>query len=156
MKTEILILLFTLISITIMLPVPVEAQTDRELLLKLVEQQAKLSEQHNTTNAKIDAMQKQMDVRFEAVDKRFEAADKRIDILLYVMLSLLAGIFVLVGMVFWDRMTFAKPFEKVADIIKEENKELKAQIIILEEKQRKHESIFKKLAETQPSILGML
>ena len=149
MKTKILILLFALISITIMLPVPVEAQTDRELLLKLVEQQAKLSEQHDTTNAKIDAMQKQMDVRFEA-------ADKRIDILLYVMLSLLAGIFVLVGMVFWDRMTFAKPFEKVADIIKEENKELKAQIIILEEKQRKHESIFKKLAETQPSILGML
>ena len=86
MKTKILILLFALISITIMLPVPVEAQTDRELLLKLVEQQAKLSEQHDTTNAKIDAMQKQMDVRFEA-------ADKRIDILLYVMLSLLAGIF---------------------------------------------------------------
>jgi hypothetical protein len=83
--------------ILLLVSVSAFAQTDRELLLKVIEQQ-------NTTNTKIDAlqkqmdvrfeaMQKQMDVRFEAMDRRFEAADKRIDILLYVMIAILTGTF---------------------------------------------------------------
>jgi hypothetical protein len=85
-------------------------QTDRELLLKLSDKIDKIAEQQNVKidkiaeqqimmSTKIDGMQKQMDVRFEAVDKRFDDANKRIDILLYVMLGIMGGVFGLIGFV---------------------------------------------------------
>ncbi len=165
MKTIFIILLF-------LIPLQLPAQTDRELLL--------------INNAKIEAMDKRfdaidkrfeaMDKRFEAMDKRFDAvnqrfdatnqrftdADKRMDILLYIMIAILAGIFGLITTILWDRRAVAKPFESKAEELQKENLELKKEIaiikekeIILEEKQLKNEHIFKKIAEIDTRFAGI-
>jgi hypothetical protein len=130
----------------LMLPIGLFAQTDRELLLKITEQQ-------DVMNAKIDGLQKQMDVRFEAVQKqsdvRFEAVDERIDILLYIMLAILGGIFELIGFVVWDRQVSIKP-------ILEENKEIEEDIEKMKRKQERMENAIQKIGQIEPRFAGIL
>ena len=116
--------LFFILILFIIIPLCASAQTEREILLEIVKQQA-------TNNAKIDAMQKQMDTRFDAMDKRFEAMqkqmdvrfdalDKRIDILLYVMMGILGGLFGVIGFIVWDRQISMKPLlQENKDLAKE-------------------------------------
>jgi Tfp pilus assembly protein PilN len=121
-------------------------QTDRELLLKLADKIDKIAEQQTITSTKVDALQKQMDVRFEATDKR-------IDILLYVMIAILTGIFGLIGFVLWDRQASVKP-------ILQENKELAKEIQKLEQRElkleEKLENYMKKVAQIDPRFTGIL
>jgi hypothetical protein len=49
------------------------------------------------------------------MDVRFEATDKRIDILLYIMVAMLAGIFGLIGFIFWDRKLATEPLKKLEE-----------------------------------------
>lgn len=147
---KILLILIFFISFSL------SAQTDREILLKLsekmdklTEQQAELAKQQAVTNAELKALEKSM-------DKRFEGADKRIDILLYVMIALLTGVFGLIAFVVWDRQASIRP-------ILEGNKEIAKDIALIKEKElklekrlAKSESNFKKIAEIDTRFAGIL
>ena len=157
-KIFILTLLFCLFSMQIF------AQTEREILMEIAKQQAVMSTDIKNLDKRIDIlektidkrfemMEKATDKRFEAVDKRFEDANKRFDILLYVMLTILAGIFGLIGFVVWDRQVSIKP-------ISEENKELIKKIEKVEEREMKLEekvgNQFKKIAQIDSRFAGIL
>ena len=150
-KIFILTLLFCLFSMQIF------AQTEREILMEIAKQQAVmsadikvLSTEIKNMDKRIDILEKTIDKRFEmtekATDKRFEDANKRFDILLYVMLTILAGIFGLIGFVVWDRQVSIKP-------ILEENKELIKKIEKVEEKV---DNQFKKIAQIDSRFAGIL
>lgn len=131
MKTLLLFFLLLLMPV-----VGIFAQTDRELLLKISEQQAVMG-------AKMEALQKQIDVRFDATDKRFDATDKRIadlgasittlnssiTAIWQAMIGIVIGILTLVlgifGLVLWDRRIIFKPFEAKATNLKTEIDTLK-------------------------------
>jgi len=93
-------------------------QKDRELLIEL----------------KVRMME--IDKRFEQVDKRIDQVDKRIDEMTSFM-WMLAGIFTtftvsIMSLLFWDRRTMIKPFEKkVTEIEKEiaQNKEVNGKLL---------------------------
>jgi chromosome segregation ATPase len=78
----------------------------------------------------------EIDKRFEQVDKRIEQVDKRIDEMTTFM-WILAGIFTtftvsIMSLLFWDRRTMIKPFEKkVTEIEKEiaQNKEVNGKLL---------------------------
>ena len=157
-KIFILTLLFCLFSMQIF------AQTEREILIEIAKQQAVMSSEIKNLDKRIDIlektidkrfemMEKATDKRFEAVDKRFEDANKRFDILLYVMLTILAGIFGLIGFVVWDRQVSIKPSLK-------QNKELIKKIEKVEEREIKLEekvgNQFKKIAQIDSRFAGIL
>ena len=166
MKKSLLILL-------IVFPLSLSAQTDRELLLELVKQHAETNKQIAETNKQIAEVYKQQAITstkvdgFEkAVSIRFDDANKRIDILVYTALGiggvLFAGIFGLIGVIFWDRRATAKPFEtktlalkKEINLLKERETKLEERETRLEEKQLKNESILKKLIEKYPDLAGV-
>ena len=155
--------LFFILILFIIIPLCTYAQTEREILLEIVKQQA-------TNNAKIDAMQKQMDVRFDAVDKRFEAVDKRfddankrVDILLYVMMGILGGLFGVIGFIVWDRQISMKPLLQENKDLAKEVKELKEsqareakELRELKKEQIKTMNILKKIIEIEPRFAGTL
>ncbi len=128
------------------------AQTDRELLLELVRQQTETNKQIAETNkqvaviaTKVDGLDKRIDSLEKAVDKRFDDINKRFDILFYIMLTLLAGIFGLVGFVFWDRRTLIRPIED----------ETKKEIELLKARETKTENILKKILEKFPDLANL-
>ncbi len=145
--------LFSILILFIIIPLCAFAQTERDILLEIVKQQA-------TNNAKIDAMQKQMDTRFDsmqkqidtrfdAADKRFDDANKRVDILLYVMLGILGGLFGVIGFIVWDRQISMKP-------ILQENKDLAKEVKELKESQGQMANTLKKIIEIEPRFAGIL
>jgi hypothetical protein len=142
-------------------------QTDRDLLLEIIKQQA-------TNNAKIDALQKQMDVRFEGINQRFEgvnqrfdglnqrfeAIDKRFDTTNMFIVGIMGLLGVLIGVIFWDRRTVIKPIETKTDELQKEIFLLKQRELKLEEKEQKLEekldNYIKKLAQIDPRFTGIL
>ena len=138
---KILMILFLII------PFCVNAQTDRDILLEIVKQQAKLSEQIIATNLEV-----------RGISTEVKAIDKRFDMLLSVMIgiggTLFAGIFGIMMMVFWDRRTALKPFEAKTDELKLETKELKLEnsalkneITIIKERETKVELYIKQISQ---------
>ena len=130
---------------------PLVAQTDREILLELAKQQAisnakieRISEQQAETNKQVAVTNVEVKSLEKAIDRRFEDAGKRVDILLYVMIAILSGVFGLMALIVWDRRAVAKPFE-------DKTEELKKEIASLKEKEQKFEekmeNYFKKLAQ---------
>jgi hypothetical protein len=87
--------------------------------------------------------------RFESINQRFEEVNKRIDILLYVMIAILTGIFGLIGFVVWDRQVSLRP-------IKDEAKEVKRDIEMLKEKEQKLENALRNLANIEPKFSEIL
>ena len=69
-----------------------------------------------------------MDKRFESIDKRFETVDKRLEILANFIMTLMAGIFGLMGFMMWDRKTIV---QKVKD---EYNQKIATQFKIIDAK----------------------
>ena len=102
---------------------PLVAQTDREILLEVAKQQAitnakveKLSEQmveitkqQAETNKQVAVTNVEVKSLEKAIDRRFEDAGKRVDVLLYVMIAILSGMFGLMALIVWDRRAVAKP-----------------------------------------------
>ena len=121
------------------------AQTDRELLLELVKQQTETNKQIAETNKQVAIIATKLDGLEKSVDKRFDAVDKRFDMLFYTMLALLAGIFGLVGFVFWDRRTAIRPIED----------ETKKEIELLKARETKTENILKKILEKFPDLANL-
>ena len=73
---------------------------------KLMEQMAESSKQQAATNARFETKFEGIDKRFDSIDrrfddvnKRFDDANKRMDMLFYIMLAMLTGIFGLIGFV---------------------------------------------------------
>jgi predicted nucleic acid-binding Zn-ribbon protein len=126
------------------------AQTDRELLLKLVEQQAihntkmeGMQKQMEGMQKQIEGLQKQMDVRFESIDKRFESQTN------YIIAII--GLFgVLIAVIVWDRRTVTRPFESKTEQLEKANEKLQQEIEILKAKEMKTEQLFKGFAEIDP------
>ena len=119
MKTLLLFFLLLLVPV-----VGVFAQTEKELLLKI-------SEQQSVQGAKIEALQKQIDVRFDATDKRIAdisasviTLNGSITAIWQAMIAIVIGILTLVlgifGLVLWDRRIVFKPFEAKATSLKTE------------------------------------
>ena len=137
----------------IIIPLSAFAQTEREILLEIVKQQA-------TNNAKIEAMQKQMDIRFEVMQKqmdtRFDASDKRTDTLSLIALTILAGIFGLIGFVVWDRQVSIKPVLQKNEELTKEVEELKEKVKTTIGNQEKITIILKRIIEIEPRFTGLL
>ncbi len=132
-----------LIGILMLFSIKSFAQTDREILLRIMEKQDKMVEQQTelakcqaVTEAKIDGMQKQMDVRFDGVNTRFADVHLSINILMAIMIAMLTGMFGLIGFVIWDRQVSLKP-------MKEDSKELR----------KKMELALRKMGEVEPRFL---
>jgi len=98
---------------------------------------------------KLTAIETRTEARFEAVNQRFEETNKRIDILLYVMIAILTGIFGLIGFVVWDRQVSLRP-------IKEESKEVKREVELLKDKEQKIETALRNLANVEPKFQEIL
>ena len=82
------------------------AQSDREILLELAKQQAEFFKQQAVTNAKIDKLYEQqiattLEVRGINVD--IKALQKQTEMIFSLIMVILAGIFGLIVIVFWDR-----------------------------------------------------
>ncbi len=82
------------------------AQTERELLLEVIKQQAvtnvkvdKLAEQQIELSKQQAVMIGKSEVFEKAIDKRFDDANKRMEMIFNTMLAMLAGIFGLIGFV---------------------------------------------------------
>lgn len=95
------ILLLTLTTSVLMAEATAYTQDDRERMIRM---EVKVDE--------IDKRFEQIDRRFEQVDKRFEQVDKRFEQLQaqisqtnQIMLGLMAGIFAMIGFMWWDRRT---------------------------------------------------
>ena len=95
--------------------------TDKEIIEGL----ARLEEGQKALNQRIDDMNMKMDERFADVNNRIddvnENLSKRIDDIHGLMLGLLAGMFVLVGFVIWDRRTALSPAVKKAKELEKSN-----------------------------------
>lgn len=140
-----------LIILLLITPFGVYAQADREILLEIVKQQAKISEQQAELSKQIIATNleaKGITTELKALDKSVE---KRFDMLLYIMIgtsaTLFAGIFGVMMMVHWDRRTALKPFEIQTSELKSENSELKKEIAIIKEKELKLELDLGKISQ---------
>ena len=143
------------------------SMTEREMLIELfkqqteiLKQQAEFAKQLAVTNAKLEALEKRFDAfernidkRFESVDKRFDDANKRMDMLFYMMLAMLTGIFGLIGFVVWDRQVSIKP-------VLEDNKKIIKELEQLAQREQRHEesviSYFKKLAQIDSRFESIL
>ncbi len=123
------------------------AQNNSEILLKLDGMQKQVDMRFDLmqkqTDIRFDGMQKQFDAMQKQLDVRFEAADKKNDMLFYVMITILVGIFGLIGFVVWDRQASLKPIEKG-------NKELADELLKVKEISKKYEGIFKRMGEVEP------
>jgi hypothetical protein len=102
-------------------------QKDRELLIELKVRMMEIDKRFE----QVDKRFEQVDKRFEQVDRRFDQSDKQIERMMSFM-WMLAGIFAtitvsIMSLLFWDRRTMIRPFEKkVAELEIEicENKEI--------------------------------
>ena len=136
------------------------SMTEREMLIELfkqqteiLKQQAEFSKQLAVTNAKLEAMDKRVDTLERTMDKRFDDANKRMDMLFYMMLAMLTGIFGLIGFVVWDRQVSIKP-------VLEDNKKIIKELEQLAQREQRHEesviSYFKKLAQIDSRFESIL
>lgn len=161
---KVFLIFFVTIIVIFLAPVRSLAQnallTERELLLELTKQQIEVSKQLAIMNTKLegtdkrfDTLEKTTDKRFDGVDKRFDDANKRMDMLFYMMLAMLTGIFGLIGFVVWDRQVSIKP-------ILEDNKQLAKEIEQLTQRELRHEenvaNYFKKIAQIDNRFAGIL
>jgi len=133
-----------------------QSETEKAILSEIKEMRKEYQEfklqtekRFGEIEKKLTAIETRTEVRFEAVNQRFEETNKRIDILLYVMIAILTGIFGLIGFVVWDRQVSLRP-------IKEESKEVKREVELLKDKEQKIETALKNLANVEPKFYDIL
>jgi len=133
-----------------------QSETEKAILSEIKEMRKELQEFKLQTEKRFGEIEKKLitietrtEARFEAVNQRFEETNKRIDILLYVMIAILTGIFGLIGFVVWDRQVSLRP-------IKEESKEVKREVELLKDKEQKIETALRNLANVEPKFQEIL
>jgi hypothetical protein len=133
-----------------------QSETEKVILMEIREIKA----DNKDIKKELQEFKLQNEKRFGEIEKRlfslenvnnvrFEEVNKRIDILLYVMIAILTGVFGLIGFVVWDRQVSLKP-------IKEDSKEVKREIELLKEKEQKIEIALKNLANIEPKFQEIL
>ena len=159
-----------IVMLLLVIPLGAYAQTDRELLLELVKQQAKLTEQVANTNAKVDKLIDKMDklseqqiattLEIKGISTEMKGVQENIKTLYTLILGTLAGVFGMVAMVFWDRRASISPIEAKANTLKLENEVLAKELALLKEKEAKseerHNIIFRKIFEKFPDLASSL
>ena len=123
------------------------AQTDRELLLEVVKQQAKLAEQQIETNKLVTELAKQQAITATKVEGLEKSVEKRLDMQSSFIMIVMGLLAVLIGAIFWDRRSTLKPFEAKTDELKLENLELKKEIAIIKEKELKLELYIRQISQ---------
>ena len=140
-----------LLIVFFLIPFGIFAQTDREILLELVKQQAE-------TNKQITELTKQQAItatKVDSIDKRLDGIDKRIDMQSNLTLGMMAFLAVLIGVLIWDRRAANAPLEKKTEKLKEEVDILKQQELKHQEKELKNEALLKKILEKFPDLAGL-
>ena len=126
------------------------AQTDREILLKMADQQTKLMEQQASFAVQLAVN----NAKIEGVDKRLDGVDKRLDfmqtLLIIIIPLVLTSVVGIVGFVLWDRSTAIRPVETET---KKEIENLKEREQKLEERL---ENALKKIAQIDPRFSGVI
>ncbi len=135
---NIFIILILLLTTTI-LPSKCFAQ---DKIDRLADQISELAKQQSKLADKIDKLVEQQAVNGADI----KALDKRFDILFAITITsssiLFAGIFGLIGIIFWDRKTAIRPIED----------ETKREIELLKERETKSENMLKKIFEKFPDL----
>ena len=76
---------------------------DIQLVIKTIElNNRNLQNQIKMTNKRMDDLDKKLSQKIDSVDKK---RSQRIDVVYNIMVTLLGGIFVLIGFMWWDRRT---------------------------------------------------
>jgi len=133
-----------------------QSETEKAILSEIKE----IRKENQEIKIQIQELRLENEKRFGEIEKRlfslenvsnirFEETNKRIDILLYVMIAILTGIFGLIGFVVWDRQVSLRP-------IKEESKEVKREVELLKDKEQKIETALKNLANIEPKFQEIL
>ena len=132
--------------------------TDREILMEISRQQARQGEQiaelvkqMAENNKQITELTKQTAINSTDI----KAIDKRFDILFYLMLGMLAGIFGLIGTIFWDRRAANAQLEAKTAALEVKNLEFTKEIDALKERETKLENNFKKILEKFPDLANL-
>ena len=126
------------------------AQTEKELLIRLMDKQDRLSDKQDKMLEQMAAMDKRLSEQMAAMDKRLseriavvetktDGLQKQFDIISTFLAGMLGIIGVFVGVIMWDRRTALKPLDAKFDKSTEQTAELKAEIAIFKEKQVKAE-----------------
>ncbi len=126
------------------------AQTDREILLrmseqqtKLMEQQAKFSEQLAVMNAKIEATNAKIDTLEKNVDKRLDFMQMLMIVIIPLILTSVLGI---IGFILWDRLTVMKPIQE----------ETKKELDKMKDREQKLEDAIRKIIQIEPRFSGVI
>ncbi len=152
-----------LIIVFLLIPFGSYAQTDRELLLELVKQQAEtnkqiteLVKQQAITATKVDgidkrfdSMEKRTDTLEKSIDKRFEMQSNMMIGIISLLGALIVSILGFIGYILWDRKEALKPVEATTA-------DLKKEIDLLKERETKSENMIRKLLEKHPDLAGLV
>ncbi|MCD6353209.1 MAG: hypothetical protein J7M06_03250 [Proteobacteria bacterium] len=135
-KTGLIILSVVFMVAGLVSSVPAGEEGSRSSLdnKTIIEKLARLKEGQNGLNKRIDDLGKRLDGRIDdlgkriddqgkRLDGRIDDLGKRIDDLRGLMYVLLAGMFVLVGFVIWDRRTALSPAIRRSDTLERALKE---------------------------------
>jgi len=94
--------------------------TDREIIESLTELKAgqvSLDKRFDDIGNRIDTLRGGMKDGYARLDKRIDDMGNRIDDMKGLLYSILAGIFILIGFVLWDRRTTLAPAAKKYDAL---------------------------------------
>ena len=112
-----------------------QSETEKLILQEIKEIKQEIKEiKQEQQNFRVE-----VEKRLSNLEGRFDEASKRTDILLYVMIAILTGVFGLIGFVVWDRQVSLKP-------IKEDNQEIRQEIEEVKEKEKRLETALKSIA----------
>ncbi len=149
MKKILFILLFMVLA---GVKSPLFAQTEKELLLRLLDKQDKMSEQMAVMDKRlteqITTVEKKIAIVEAKLDTKTEGLQKQLDIIVYFLVSVFGIIATIIVVIMWDRRAALKPIEAKFD---SETEKLKVEINILKEKEVKSrlrdEIIFREMAK---------
>ncbi len=119
-----------------------QSETEKLILqeIKEIKQEIKeIKQEQQNFRVEVEKRLTAVETRFEGVNQRFDEMGKRIEILLYVMIAILTGVFGLIGFVVWDRQVSLKP-------IKEDNQKIRQEIEEVKEKEKRLETALKSIA----------
>ena len=88
------------------------AQTEKELLIRVLDKQDKLSEQMVALEKKLTEQMVVIEKKIIVLETKTDGMQKQLDILVIFVVGIISFIAVLIGVIFWDRRTAMKPLEE--------------------------------------------
>ena len=78
---------------------------------RFADMQANIDQRFAAVDQRFAGMQASIDQRFAAVDQRLEALEEMLYFIGTLIVTLIVGVFGLIGFIIWDRRSFVVPFE---------------------------------------------